>query len=283
MATALMLLDATSYTLALLLVALGLAIVFGLMGVINMAHGELFLLGAYTVLLCHRLGLGAGTGMLLAPFVVGAVGLVIEELVVRHVYRRPLDTILATWGVAIILRQAIVLGFGPASHAVPAPLDASLDLAGNAYPAWRLAVMAVAAIAVAATLLLIHRTRLGLLTRGAVADRTMAACLGLPVRNLDRWTFAGGAALAGLAGAVMAPLMSIDPYMGTGYLLPAFLAVLLGGGGLGGTVWGAIAAGGGQATLAALWTPIAAEIAVLAAAALALRLVTPAGARRRRA
>jgi branched-chain amino acid transport system permease protein/urea transport system permease protein len=266
-------LDASNYTLILVLVALGLAIIFGLMNVINMAHGELLMLGAYVLLTVQQLGGSFWLGLIAAPLVVGLVGLVIEELVIRWVYRRFLDTILATWGLSLVIKQAITLSYGPASHSVDVPLDGNVDVLGVPYPAYRLFIMAVAILAVAVTLWLFLRTRFGLAARGVIANRDMAACLGINTRKLDRYTFAYGAALAGLAGAAMAPLISLDPQMGLGFLVPAFLAVLIGGlGSLLGPVAGSLAVGATDNITATLYSPVWAQLVVFVMAIVVIRL-----------
>lgn len=268
-----LLLDATNLILVVMLVALGLVIIFGLMRVINLAHGELFLLGAYVVVLVQGQGGSFWLALLLAPIAVGLVGLLIEELVVRHVYQRFLDSILATWGLSIVLKQAVVIGFGPASHNVASPIGASIDLFGASYPLYRLFVMAVAVAVIALTFWLFFRSRFGLTARGVIANRDMASCLGIDTRRLDRFTFATGAALAGFAGAVMTPLMSVDPQMGLGFLVPAFLSILVGGvGSLGGTLAGAAVIGGTDTLAANLWSPVIAQITVFTMAVVVIRL-----------
>lgn len=271
----LLLLDAAAQALTLLLVASGLAVTLLLVGVVNLAHGELLMLGAYTALAAERLGLGFWTGLAAAPLVVGLLGLALDLLVVRRIRERPLDALLATWGVGLVLRQAVVALAGPASYTLALPLDGTVLVAGTPYPAYRLLVMALALAASGLVLALILGTPLGLMIRGAVADRTLAAASGLPVRRLDALAFALGAALAGLAGAATAPLVSIDPQMGLGFLLPAFLAVLVApGGGLAGTAPGALIVGGGESLVAAVASPVTAQLAVLAVAVVLLRLAS---------
>jgi len=223
------LLDVSNYVLILMLVSLGLAIVFGLMNVINMAHGEFMMLGGYVVLVCHQTGLGVLPGILLAPIAIALLGLLVEGLLIQRVYTRVVDTILATWGLSILLKQLVVLGFGPGSHAVPNPLPGLASMAGLEYPAYRLFIMLVTLFALLATFWLFFRTDFGLSARCVIANRGMAACLGIDTRLLDRFTFACGSGLAGLAGAVMAPIVSLDPQMGLGFLVPAFLSILIGG------------------------------------------------------
>jgi branched-chain amino acid transport system permease protein/urea transport system permease protein len=267
------LLDATSYVLILIVVALGLMVVFGMMGVINMAHGELFMLGAYTVYAVSETGAPFWVGVALAPIVVGAAGLVIEAALVRHVYRRPLDTILATWGLSIAIKQGIVLLFGPGSYSVVAPIAASVDLGGFTYPLYRLILMGIALAIVAATFFLFLKTDFGLMARAVIARPATASALGIDTRRMYRWSFVVGTALAGLAGALVAPLISVDPQMGLGYLIPAFLSILVGGAGpLAGVLAGGATVGGAQSLLTTWLSPVAAQIAVFVLAILVIRM-----------
>lgn len=222
-------LDALNFISVLLLVALGLVVIFGLMNVINMAHGEFFLIGAYVVVAINQAGGSFWLALLAAPLVLAIVGLLVEWLVVRHVYHRFIDTILATWGLSLVLKQGVIVMFGPAAQAVSNPMPSAVNVLGVDYPAYRLFIMAISALLALATYALFYRTRLGLQVRGVIANRPMAAALGINTRRMDRATFAVGAALAGFAGAVMAPIMSVDPQMGVGFVIPSFLAVLVGG------------------------------------------------------
>src|SRR5262249_47359820 len=146
-----------------------------------------------------------------------------------HVYHRFIDTILATWGLSIAIKQAVIVLFGPTAQQVANPFPGTVALLGTVYPAYRLFVMAASIVVATATFLLFYRTKFGLAARGVIANRMMASSLGINTRRMDRATFALGAALAGFAGAVMAPLMSVDPQMGVGFLIPAFLSILVGG------------------------------------------------------
>jgi branched-chain amino acid transport system permease protein/urea transport system permease protein len=268
-----MLLDASNYVLILMLVALGLAIVFGLMNVINMAHGEFMMLGAYAALACHQAGLPMAAGLVVAPLAVGLLGLVVEELLIRRVYARLLDTILATWGLSLILKQSIVMAFGPGSYSVPNPLPMTVPILGVEYPAYRLFIMAVALAALAATFWLFFRTEWGLTARSVIANRSMAACLGIDTRRLDRLTFACGAALAGLAGAVITPIVSLDPQMGTGFLVPAFLSILVGGlGSVAAPLAGATAVGATDNLVSTFYSPVWAQGVVFTVAILLIRM-----------
>jgi len=266
-------LDASNFMLALLLVTLGLVILFGLMNVINMAHGEMFLLGAYAVVLVERHGGGFWLALALAPLALAVIGLLIEELVIRHVYHRFIDTILATWGLSISLKQTVIIAFGPTAQQVDNPLPQAVAILGTRYPVYRLFIMAVAVLIATGTFFLFYRTSLGLVARAVIANRPMASSLGLNTRRMDRLTFAFGAALAGLAGAVMAPLMSVDPQMGVGFLIPAFLSMLVGASGsLLGTLLGTTLIAGAGTVVSSIWTQITAQIVVFALAIVVIRL-----------
>ncbi len=266
------LLDAANAILVLMLVSLGLAIIFGLMNVINMAHGEFLMLGAYGVMALTGAGVPFLVALLIVPFGVALIGLLAEELLIRRTYKRLLDTILATWGLSLALRQAIVLIYGPGSHAVQPPEVGAVDLFGSPYPVYRLVVMALALAAIAGTFFVFFRTRIGLQARAVIANRDMASALGVNTRMLDRFTFAFGAWLAGLAGAAMAPLISIDPQAGLGWLVPGFLAILTGGlGSISGPMAGAIGIGGLDSLAAAVASPVFAQVAVFLAAILVIR------------
>ena len=266
-------LDALSFILALLLVTLGLVVIYGLMNVINMAHGELFLVGAYSLVAVQSAGGSFWLGVILAPLVVALLGFLIEELVIRHVYSRAIDTILATWGISISLKQGIIILFGPAAISVPNPIPGTFLLLGFEYPSYRLFIMGVSALLAAATYFAIYTTPVGLQIRGVIANRAMAGSLGINTRLMDRATFAFGAGLAGIAGAVMAPIMSVDPQMGVGFLIPAFLAVLVGGlSSLAGAIFGAAIIGGATTTLANFMSQAIAQIAVFAMAIIIIRV-----------
>ena len=266
-------LDVSSYILILVLVALGLMIVFGMMGVINMAHGELFMIGAYVMVATQSAGLPFLAGIILAPVIVGFLGLLIEAALVRHIYLRPLDTILATWGLSIALKQLVVLTFGPESQSVALPIDGSLELGAFSYPLYRLILMAASILLIGATFWLFTRTDFGLMARAVIARPDTAASLGIDTRKMYRRSFVIGTALAGLAGALVAPIISVDPQMGLGYLVPGFLSILVGGAGpLAGVLVGGAVVGGVNNLLAVWISPVAALITVYIIAILIIRL-----------
>lgn len=237
-----------------LLAALGLSLSFGLMRVINMAHGEMLMLGGYLAFLTLTIVPGA-FGILAAIVVafIGAalVGGVIQSTLVRRLTSRPLDTLLATWGVSLILQQAARDIFGPIGVEVQAPawLNQSIQftegfLAGVTIPSARLFILLVTALVLIGLALVITKTRIGLLVRAANQDRMMAAATGIDVKRVDLIVFCLGSGIAGLAGVVLALLGPVTPSVGQSYIVPAFLVVVMGGlGSIFGTMISAIILG----------------------------------------
>ncbi|WP_106398225.1 urea ABC transporter permease subunit UrtB [Actinocorallia populi] len=233
---------------ALLLIALGLTFTFGQMGVINMAHGEFIMAGAYTAYLLQDLA--AGQAVLLAlPVafgVAGLMGLVLERLAIRRFYGRPLDTLLLTWGVSLVLQQLARDLFGAPNVNVTAPgwLDGRLELAGMTIPYTRLFIMALAVACVAAIWGYMNRSRQGRRMRAVMQNRELAACSGVVTERVDQLTFFIGSGLAGVAGVALTLIGPIGPTLGTNYIVDAFLVVVAGGlGRLRGAVLAALALG----------------------------------------
>lgn len=226
----------------LLLVALGLGIIYGTMGVINLAHGDFVMLGAYSSwLLQSHIGMDLLSSVVVSFFMVAAVGWVLERGIVRYLYARPLDTILATWGIGIMLEQGIRLSAGSSLKYVKLPdnLAANLEVFGVTLPVYRLLIIAVALALLGLTLYLIRRTEFGKRLRAVTQNKEIAESYGINASQVYAWTFAYGAGLAGLAGALVAPLKSVSPDMGTSYVVDAFLVVVVGGvGSLGGLLLG---------------------------------------------
>jgi urea transport system permease protein len=256
----------------LILVALGLWFIFGVLGVINLAHGELFMLGAYSVVVVYNLTSSVWLGIVLAPIVIGALGIAIEVSVIKRLYERPFDTLLATWALSIIAREGVTLMTGGSFQGVPAPISGTLDLAGASYPLYRLVLLGFGAAALVAAAALLYRTRFGVRARAVIADREIAGALGINVQLTDSVIFGLGAALAGLAGALMSPLVTIAPSMGLPFVALSFLVVILGGlKSIWGLALGAAIMGGGQALVGFFLSPVIAQIVVFAIAIVALR------------
>ncbi|GGC74517.1 branched-chain amino acid ABC transporter permease [Chelatococcus reniformis] len=226
-----------------LLAAIGLTIIYGVVGVINMAHGEFIMLGAYSsYLLQSYFGLPFLLCIPASFVVVAAIGLVIERGLIRYLYNRPLDTLLATWGVSIVLMQAVRLIFGsdPKYLAVPALFSSNLQIGFINLSVFRIVVMAVTALVVAGTWFLFYRTRFGMQVRAVTQNKEMAASFGINASRVYMLTFALGAGLAGVAGSLFGVLNIVLPTMGTAYVVQAFLVVVTGGG----TLLGSVFAGG---------------------------------------
>jgi len=240
----------------LLLVALGLAITYGLMGVINMAHGELMMIGAYTTYVVQNLfrayAPGAFDAYILvaipAAFLVAAlVGAVLERGVIRFLYGRPLETLLATWGISLVLQQAVRSVFGAQNVPVENPgwLSGGVQAMSNlVLPYNRLAIIAFAMLVLGGVALLIAKTRLGLFVRGVTQNRRMATCVGVDTARIDMVAFAFGAGIAGLAGCALSQIGNVGPDLGQSYIVDSFLVVVVGGvGQLAGTVVAALGLG----------------------------------------
>ncbi|MBV9057713.1 MAG: urea ABC transporter permease subunit UrtB [Pseudonocardiales bacterium] len=219
----------------LLLAALGLALTFGQMGVINMAHGEFIMAGSYTAFVIQKVIADAGISLLLAiplGFLVGGLmGVLLEATLIRRMYHRPLDTLLVTWGVSLILQQAARDIFGAPNVDVRAPswLSGGIDVGITHVPAARLFILMLAAAAVAGLSLVLKTMPLGRRIRGVVQNRDLAETVGISTRNTDRLTFFIGSGLAGIAGVALTLLGSTGPTLGTSYIVDAFLVVVVGG------------------------------------------------------
>jgi urea transport system permease protein len=240
----------------LLLVALGLAITYGLMGVINMAHGELMMIGAYATWLVQnafRAWLPGAfdwyiVAAIPASFLAAAlVGAAMERSVIRWLYGRPLETLLATWGISLILMQTVRSVFGAQNVGVENPswLSGGVQVLPNlTLPYNRIAILVFAALVLLGVALLISRTRLGLFVRGVTQNRRMASCVGVNTARVDTYAFALGAGIAGLAGCALSQVGNVGPDLGQGYIVDSFLVVVLGGvGQLAGTVYAGLGLG----------------------------------------
>ena len=260
----------------LLLAALGLAVTYGLMGVINMAHGELIMIGAYTTYVVQNLFRahlpGAFDWYLLcaipAAFMVSAaVGMLLERSVIRWLYGRPLETLLATWGISLVLIQAVRTIFGAQNVQVenPAFMSGGIELmSGVVMPYSRIVIIFFAAAVLIGMWLLLTRTRLGLFVRGVTQNRAMASCVGVHTARVDTWAFGLGSGVAGLAGCALSQIGNVGPDLGQAYIVDSFMVVVLGGvGQLAGTVYAALGLGFANKFLEAWSGAVLAKIAVL--------------------
>ncbi|HKJ95190.1 MAG TPA: branched-chain amino acid ABC transporter permease [Gammaproteobacteria bacterium] len=217
---------------AVVLVAIGLSVIFGLLDVVNMAHGEFYALGAYISTALYALGVDFWFALLLAPLIMLPIGYAIERGLIQRVYQheqRHILTLLLTVGLSIVLQDAFDLVFGPNTLRPDNPIPGVTEFFGIYIPNYRLFLLGAGAVVVTGTWLVIFRTRLGAMIRAAAFDRDMSASLGVPVLRVYAGTFAFGVALAGLAGVLLAPIYSVFPTMGHDFVLLAFTAVIVGG------------------------------------------------------
>ncbi len=260
--------------LILALMALGLNLIYGVLGIINVAHGAFYMLGGVlTWYLWYLAPWGFWWGLLLAPALVGLLGLLLERGVLRPVEGRPVMTIIVTFGLLLLLQHGVLLLFGGAPRSLPEPVRFTVGFLGLHYPGYRLVVALLSVVAMAALWLLLHRSRLGLWIRATAQSRELATALGLPVPWIYLLTFGLGAALAALAGALTAPLVSVSYRMGEEVLIEAFIVVIVGGlGSLGGAALAGMLLGVLEGLFTVWASPVLARVLALAALGGALLL-----------
>jgi urea transport system permease protein len=263
------------YMIAFLaLISAGLAVVFGMMRVINLAHGEFVMIGGYTTIASIQAGIDIWFAMLvLSPLVVGVIGLIVERVVVRHLYGRMIDTMLATWGLSLLMVGLVTLIFGNTAVSVPAPIQ-SYPVGAYQMGGYNLFIIGIAVLLVLLLWLALRYTRVGLIARGAMQNAEVASSLGYNPQKIYMWTFTAGAALSGLAGGVMAPLTGLLPSSGSLYIAKAFITVITGGAAIiSGTLASASIFGTINQIVSFGSTPVIGEIAMLALAIILLRLM----------
>jgi branched-chain amino acid transport system permease protein len=264
----------------LALVALGLTMIFGLLHVINLAHGELYMLGGYAALALTGWGTGYWGAIVLVPLIVGLIGWGLEEFGIRPLMPRPdraIVTLLMTFGVSLMLRDVAQIIWGTQTYSIDAPLSGVLEFAGVFLPSYRLFVLLAGAGVIALTWWLLYRTQLGAVMRATAADPAMVASLGIPVRWVYGFTFIFGCALAGLAGVLLSPIYAVFPTMGHDFLVMAFAVVIVGGMG---SILGAVLAALLLAqvhSIASLWIPPVWAQTLVFVVMLLVLIVRPAG------
>lgn len=257
----------------LVLVALGLAVAFGMMGVINLAHGEFLMLGAFFTLSGTRAGLNIWFAMVLAALAVGMVGVAVERLLLRHLYGRLPATMLATWGLGLLLVGAVELTYGETNQGIATPLG-QVRIGDYSVSQYALVQIAAAAGMLGLTYVVFTKTRYGTMARAAAMLPDMASAVGVDVRKTNMLTFGFASALAGAAGALLAPLAGLVPTMGQAYVGQAFMTVVVGGPGvLAGTASSAGLLGGVYYLVAQLVTPVIGTVALLGVAIVLLRFL----------
>jgi branched-chain amino acid transport system permease protein len=266
--------QALSGIATLLLISLGLAIVFGMMRVINLAHGEFLMLGAYSAILAVQAGINLWVAMLVvAPLCVGLLGVVVERLVIRRLYGRMVDTMLATWGLSLALVGAVTMIFGNTVAGFSAPLG-SVQIGAYSTSGYGLFLIAATMVLLAAVWAVLRFTSAGLIARGTMQNAGMAAALGVPTERVYALSFAAGAAVSGLAGALIAPMSGVVPTMGTAYIARSFITVITGGASmLAGTSSAAGLLGSVNTLGTFATTPVLGEVLMLAIAIVLLRLL----------
>ena len=235
--------NGASIGVAVVLMALGLTIIFGLLDVINMAHGEFYAIGAYAAVALLGVGVPFWWALAITPLLMAIIGYVTERALIQRVFHskdRHTLTLLLTFGLAIIAEDALKIVFGANPLRLEAPITGATEMFGLFFPNYRLFLMAVGTLVIATVWLVVFRTRLGAMVRAAAFDRHMAASLGVPVGVVYAGTFAFGVALAGLSGVLLAPIYSVFPTMGRDFVLIAFSVVIIGGMG---SIKGAVIAG----------------------------------------
>mgnify|MGYP001232385474 CR=1 FL=1 len=225
---------------AVILVALGLTIIFGLLDVINMSHGEFYALGAFIALALGQLGLPFWLLLVGVPILMLPIGYIVERGLIQRVFHsedRHVTTLLLTFGFGLVLEDALRLVFGPNPYKPETPIKGAIEVLGTYLPLYRLFMIGIGSLVIIGTALIVYRTRLGAMVRAAAFDRNMAASLGVPVERVYAGAFAFGVALAGLAGVLLAPIYSVFPTMGRDFILLAFTVIIVGGmGSIGGAV-----------------------------------------------
>jgi urea transport system permease protein len=248
----------------LALVALGLAVVFGKLRIMNMAHGEFVMIGAYAPVITSALGLPAWLQLPVCILTVAFVAVILERIIIRHLYGRMFDSLLATWGVAILLREAVELVFGRGYQSVTPPLSGTVNVLGADYPAYRIAVIVGIVVAFAGLYWWNTRSKVATRIKAMVGNPELAEAIGINTARLSAGAFIFGCCTAGLAGLVLAPTIRIEPMMGLDYLIRSFFALVVGGlGSLEGLGIGAGIIGGTQSLLGGIASQTYGYLAVL--------------------
>lgn len=265
--------DATLITLILALAAFGLAIIYGLVGVINMGHGAFLTLGAYLTWAATTSGIPFILAVIIAAIGVGIVGLILEHLIIRHFYDKPFDTLLLTWAFFLVMTEVIKIVFGADFRNVANPLPGAIDLGAIKIPAYRGVIGLVGLALIGGTAFVFYRTTLGIKIRAMIQNREMASLLGLDIARMYKLVFVIGACTAGLAGGLISPILSVDPYIGNIFLIRSFFVVLVGGVGqlFGGTLVGSFLIGGSETFFALFSKQVFAQSAVFLLAIVILR------------
>ena len=264
-----------TYTIAtLVLASAGLALIFGLMRVINLAHGEFIVLGGYATIVAINQGCNIWLAMLVvAPLTVGCIGFVIERLVIRWLYGRTVDTMLATWGLSLLLSGALSMVFGTTTTGVPNPIG-PVSIGQYQVGGYSLFIIFISLLLLAVLYLVLRFTRLGMIVRGAMQSADVAAALGHSPQRIYLVTFVVGSMVSGLAGGVLSPLVGLTPTAGGQFIAKAFITVIAGGASVvAGTLSASVMLGTVAKVFELLSSPVVGEMALLLAAVILLRVL----------
>jgi branched-subunit amino acid ABC-type transport system permease component len=255
------------------IVASGVVVIFGVMNVINLAHGALIVLGLYTALEVTNRGWNPWLAFAIAPLVGFGIGAILEVLLIRRLYARSLDTILATWGVGIVITQLVMSHYGRSIQFATGPLQHTVKLLGTSYSMYRLVTVAMAAVLGLLLVLLLRYTQWGLIARAVIMNGELSRGLGVNVGAVRLVTFSLGCGLAVLAGVMLTPMYSVDPNMGTPWLITAFMVALVAGPSIQGLALSAFVLGCGQTLASYFITPVAGSLAIVLLAVAVLRIL----------
>lgn len=259
----------------LILISLGLGIIFGMMRVINLAHGEFLMLGGYAVVVATNNGVNVWVAILvIAPLVVGVIGIIVERLVIRFLYGRMIDTLLATWGLSLLLIGLVTSIFGSQTATTISPPIGAIEIGEYRSSGYELLLIFITILLALAVYALLKLTRLGLVARATMQSEEMASALGVSTQRIYMITFAIGAAVSGLAGGLLAPITGVLPTIGASYIAKSFITVISGGAAiLAGTTTASVLLGGINTVFSYLTGPTFGEVALLFAAIILLRLM----------
>lgn len=257
----------------LILSAMGLSIIFGMMGIINLAHGEFIMIGAYITTFFATNGVPLPLSIVLGAIGTGIFGFIMDRLIICHLYSRPLDSVVATWGISLILCQGMRVLFGSSLPGVSTPLG-SFMVDGARYSIYRLVLTGIALLLVIAVYLIFMHTKIGLHARATMQNCEIASSLGVNANKMYALTFAFGSALAGLCGGLYAPTMSITPDIGSNFMMESFVTVIVGGANpLVGTVLSGAVLGVVRSTLEFAYSTFMGRVGLLVVAIIFIRLV----------
>lgn len=265
-------LDILSTVATLFVVTAGLMMIFGVMKIVNFAHGALLTVGGYCGFIVTKMGLSPWASWPLALLAGAVIGMVIEFLIVRPLYKRPLDAILATWGLGIVIGQLIVMTFGREVQFVDAPLSGTWPIFGVEYSAYRLLLIPVAIVVCLVLSGLLNGTRFGVKTRAVIMNEELARGIGINSGRIRFITFSLGAGLGTLAGAQITPLSSVDPNMGLNWLVSAFMLVMVSGHSMSGLLLTCLIFGTVQVLISTFVSPVLGGLAIAVLAAFTLRI-----------